>query len=140
MIRIIKEAVIILLICLVGMLLFAVVFYKYIPNRKVIPDVEKYEASEKVSAQLADNVDNSDENQRKTYRYEVTSNDLNNYIIKNDYVPGKANPFAEVSEDPESNTITVNPDNPDNPGKPNNNTIGGNTITTNETSDEPITK
>ena len=42
--KIIKEIIIMLLVCLVGMLLFSVIFYEYIPNRKIIPEVTQYSA------------------------------------------------------------------------------------------------
>ena len=95
----IKEAIIMLLVCLAGMLLFAVVFYEFIPNRKVVPEVAKYEVTEQVQEMLADNVDQENNNVVKTYT--VTASDLNNYEVKKDYVPGKANPFAAITEDPE---------------------------------------
>ena len=48
MTKIIKEIIIMLLVALAGMLLFAVIFYEYIPNRKVVPEVSQYSASEKI--------------------------------------------------------------------------------------------
>ena len=39
MAKIIKEIIIMLLTCLAGMLLFAVILYEYIPNRKVVPEI-----------------------------------------------------------------------------------------------------
>ena len=48
MAKIIKEIIIMLLTCLAGMLLFAVVLYEYIPNRKVVPEVAMYNASDKI--------------------------------------------------------------------------------------------
>lgn len=48
MAKIIKEIIIMLLVALAGMLLFAVIFYEYIPNRKVVPEVIQYSASEKI--------------------------------------------------------------------------------------------
>ena len=93
---IIKEVIIMLLVCLVGILLFAVIFYEFIPNRKVVAETVKYQATSEVRQLLSDNVDNRENQVLKTYT--VTSSDLNNYEQTNDYVPGKADPFAEVSE------------------------------------------
>ena len=94
--KVIKEIIIMLLICLVIMLIFAVVFYEYIPNRKVVAEVTTYTPSDKTQELLADNIDSKEDEVVLTY--EVTSSDLNNYEITNEYVPGRVNPFAEVSE------------------------------------------
>ena len=104
--RVFKEIAIMLGICLAGILLCALAFYEYIPNRKVVPDVIKYEASGQVSEQLADNVNHERDQVLKTY--EVTSVDLTNYKTEKEYVPGKANPFASVKENIEA-TATENP-------------------------------
>ena len=102
--KIIKEIIIMLLVCLVGMLLFSVIFYEYIPNRKIIPEVTQYSASDKIKEQMADDIDKKDDQIVKTF--EVTSSDLNNFKVTKDYVAGKANPFAAVASDAESNATT----------------------------------
>ncbi len=104
MAKVIKEIIIMLLVCLVGILLYAVAFYKFIPNRKVVAEVRQYKASEQITEQLSDNVEERDDKIIKTY--EVTSTDLNNYQVKDKYVPGKANPFASVTENPETGATT----------------------------------
>ena len=104
MAKAIKEIIVLLLVCLVGMLLFAVLFYEYIPNRKVIPEVSKYEASEQVKQLKEDDIDKKDS--QVVLTYQVTSSDLNNYKAQKEYVPGKANPFAPVSQDVEANATT----------------------------------
>ena len=90
--KIIKEIIIMLLICLVGMLLFAVLFYQYIPNRKVVAEVKEYQASTEVDQLLEDNIDQ--EKNEVVLTYSVTSSDLSNYEATNNYNPGKANPFS----------------------------------------------
>ena len=95
--KVIKEIMIMLLVCLVGILLFAVVFYEYIPSRKEVSEVAAYEPTSAVKEQLSDNIDQMDEQVILTFEqgdYEVTSTDLNRYKNKNIYVPGKANGFA----------------------------------------------
>ena len=77
--KIIKEIIIMLLVALAGMLLFAVIFYEYIPNRKVVPEVTQYSASEKIKELKADNIDKRDEQIIKTFK--VTSSDLSNYKV-----------------------------------------------------------
>ena len=102
--KIIKEIIIMLLVCLVGMLLFSVIFYEYIPNRKIVPEVTQYSASDKIKEQMADDIDKKDDQIVKTF--EVTSSVLNNFKVTKDYVAGKANPFAAVASDAESNATT----------------------------------
>ena len=104
--KVIKEMMIMLLVCLVGMLLFAVAFYEFIPSRKVVPEVTQYSVSEQVQELLADDIDKR--NDQVVLTYKVTSSDLNNYKVTNSYVPGKANPFGPVAQDPETNATTNN--------------------------------
>lgn len=94
--KVIKEIIIMLLVCLITMLIFAIGFYDFIPNRKTVAEVKNYEASETVQVLLQDNID-SVNNSEVILSYEVTSSDLNNYQSTNEYVPGKANPFAAAS-------------------------------------------
>ena len=100
MAKIIKEIIIMLLVALAGMLLFAVIFYEYIPNRKVVPEVIQYSASEKIKELKADNIDQKNEQIIKTF--EVTSSDLSNYKVTNDYVAGKSDPFAPTKQSPDA--------------------------------------
>ena len=102
--KIIKEIIIMLLTCLVGMLLFAVIFYEYIPNRKIVPEVSQYAPSEQVKEIMADDIDKR--NDQVVLTYKVTGSDLNNYKVTKDYVPGKANPFGAVSQDVEASATT----------------------------------
>ena len=96
MAKAIKEIIIMLLICLVTMLILAIVLYKYIPNRKVVPEVVTYTATEDVQDLLNDNIDTKSDSDNVILTYEVTSSDLKNYQSTNTYVPGKSNPFAAV--------------------------------------------
>lgn len=104
MAKVIKEIIIMLLTCLAGMLLFAVIFYEFIPNRKVVPEVAQYNASEKIKELKADDIDKKNETIIKTF--EVTSSDLTNYKIANDYVPGKADPFGSSKTSPDAGSTT----------------------------------
>ena len=100
MAKIIKEIILMLLTCLAGMLLFAVVFYNYIPNRKIIPEIAVYNASEKIKELKSDDIDKRNETIIKTFQ--VTSSDLINYKIANDYVAGKSNPFGSAKTNPDA--------------------------------------
>ena len=109
--KVVKEIIILLLVCLITMLLLAVIFYNYLPARKIIPEVATYKASDTVTELLADNIDNTDNNVLLTYEggeYEVTKSDLKNYESVKKYVPGKSNPFAKVATDNNSNTNSSN--------------------------------
>lgn len=127
MTKVIKEIIIMLLICLVLMLLFAILFYEYIPSRKVVAEITTYQANDETQQLLSDTID-SQKNEKPIYTYEVTSSELKGFEKKNEYVPGKSNPFASVSEgtkDP--NTIKNN----STTNNSNNNTTNNNS-TTNE--------
>ena len=104
MAKIIKEIILMLLTCLAGMLLFAVVFYNYIPNRKIVPEIAVYNASEKIKELKSDDIDKRNETIIKTFQ--VTSSDLTNYKIANDYVAGKSNPFGSAKTNPDAGSST----------------------------------
>ncbi len=104
MAKTIKEIIIMLLACLVAMLTLAIILYKYIPSKKIVPEVSTYEASEQVQDLLDDNIDSKTEEDKVLATYEVTKSDLSGYQKSNDYIPGKSNPFADVSK-----TITDEP-------------------------------
>lgn len=103
MAKTIKEIIIMLLVCLVTMLLLAIALYQYIPNKKAVPEITTYVATDDIQELLADDIDTKSEEVILTYEsgsdseYTVTSSDLNNYESTNDYVPGKSNPFAAYS-------------------------------------------
>ena len=93
---IIRETIIALLVCLAVLLILSVALYNYIPANKVVPETVEYTPSKEIQNQLNAAVeDNSDE---IIMTYEITAQDLENYERSNEYNPGKANPFAPVSE------------------------------------------
>lgn len=134
MAKVIKEIIILLLICLVIMLLLAICFYEFIPSRKVVAEVTEYAPQEEIEELLSDDIDS--EKDEVVLTYEVTSSDLNNYEITNEYVPGRINPFAAVEEEEEevsgNNTNTNSTTNETNTTS--NNSISNSTTSTNETS------
>ena len=115
MAKIIKEIIIMLLVCLLTMLVLAIALYKYIPNRKTVPEVVKYTASEDVQDLLDDNIDSKSDTDNVILTYEVTAGDLSGYQSTNTYVPGKSNPFAATasSDIAEDNNNTGNSGNGD---------------------------
>ena len=95
MAKVIKEIIIMLVICLLTML--AIALYRYIPNRKAVPEVVTYTASEDVQDLLEDNIDTKSDQDNVILTYEVTASDLSGYQSTNTYIPGKSNPFAPAS-------------------------------------------
>lgn len=100
---IIKELIIILLLCLAIMLILGIWLYEYIPLAKTIPNPVSYTTPDNVKQELADTT-GVDESQI-IMTYEVDANDLNNYKRIQDYKPGKANPFSSY-ETTETNTAS----------------------------------
>ena len=99
---IIKELIIVLLLCLAIILLLGVLLYEYVPMSKTVPNPVSYTTPEDLQQELAasSDVDNS----QIILTYEVDSTDLNNYERINDYQPGKANPFSSYETSGENTT------------------------------------
>lgn len=88
---IIKEIIIVLLLCLAIMLVLGILLYEYVPITKTLPNEVSYTTPENVKQELLSSSDVDDTQVIMTY--EVNQDDLNNYRRVQDYVPGKANPF-----------------------------------------------
>lgn len=96
--KVVKEIIIILLMCLAIMLILAVALYQYLPSRKEVPAIQKYSTTEEIQDLLEDDIMARAESEAEPeLRYNVTSSDLNKYQVTEDYVPGKLHPFAEYS-------------------------------------------
>lgn len=92
--NVIKEIIIVLLLCLAIILILGVLLYEYVPSNKVIPEKVSYTTPEKVKEEL-NKADST--NIITTYEYNVEASDLNNYKRVSDYVPGKQNPFSSYN-------------------------------------------
>lgn len=108
--KVIKEIIIMLVVCLLTMLVLAIALYQYIPSKKIVPEISTYTASADVQDLLEDDIDSRTNKDKVILTYEVTSSDLNNYQTTKDYVPGKSNPFSAyvktyTGEDGEENQI-----------------------------------
>lgn len=101
--KVVKELIIVLLLCLAIILLLGILLYEYVPITKTIPNAVSYTTPEDVKEELADSqaIDES----QIIMTYEVDSTDLNNYAKIQDYKPGKANPFSsyETTQTTETN-------------------------------------
>lgn len=135
---VIKEIILVLLLCLAIILVLAIALYKYIPVSKTLPSEVAYTmpADTKEELSASEYVDNS----QIVMTYTVNASDLKNYQRTNNYKPGKANPFApyetveqngEVENSNSGNTQTNN--NSNNNTNSNENTVSNNN--TNSTSE-----
>lgn len=104
---IIKELIIVLLLCLAIILVLGILFYEYIPIAKEVPEDVKYSTSDEIQEQKTEIRGlTADEEYYSGETDSINSDDLNNYRRTQDYVPGKANPFAAY--DTTSDTPTTN--------------------------------
>lgn len=96
--KVIKQVITILLTIITVALVFAIIFYKYIPTNKVIPTkVPAYSTPERVEAEINEtNTETEFTSQNQVY--EITDSDLSLYQSKKSYNPGKSDPFKAYSE------------------------------------------
>lgn len=107
---IIRETIIILLLCLAIILVLGVVLYNYVPTNKIVPEEVSYTQTEEVKKAIQESV--SAENTQVVLTYEIDETDLDNYEKIKDYKPGKTNPFSAYQEEvqEESNTVDAESD------------------------------
>lgn len=101
---VVKEIIIMLLLCLAIIIVLGLLLYDYVPMSKVVPEPVSYTTPEEVQQELkqAGSIDDS----QVIMTYEVDSTDLNNYKNIKNYKPGKANPFSSYQKEVETNTTT----------------------------------
>lgn len=99
---IIKEILILLLLCLAICLVLGVIFYDYIPTNKVVPStVEAYKTSNTIKDEISQEIVDYP---KQNITLEITDSDLILHKEEHSYDQGKANPFAPASAGP-SNTV-----------------------------------
>jgi hypothetical protein len=105
---IVKELIIILLLCLAIILVLGVLLYEYVPMTKTVPNPVSYTTPTEVQEELANTTNEVIETFETTSdSLGVDSSDLNNYTKIQDYKPGKANPFSSyASTTSEENTTS----------------------------------
>lgn len=128
--NIIKEIIIMLLLCLAIILVLGVLLYEYVPSNKIIPDEVSYTTPENIKEELSKSEGVDDEQVILTYSIDAT--DLNNYERINTYVAGKPNPFSSYDtssssgEDTEQNgSSSKNPGTSNSSGSSNNSGSSG---------------
>lgn len=126
---VIKEILIIVLLCCAVCLILGVVFYDYIPTNKVIPSqVQAYQTSNTIKDEISQGVSNYEAG---NYIFEITDSDLSLYRQSDSYDPGKANPFASSAL---SENTTTNTGNTTSNGNTSNNSSSGNSNQNNNSS------
>ena len=107
---ILKEIIIVLLLCLAIILVLGIILYEYVPISKTIPNQVEYTTPEGAKQELLES--GSLDTSQVIMTYEVNSDDLNNYKRVKNYNPGKANPFSSyetpVEETERNNTNSIN--------------------------------
>lgn len=99
--NIIKEIIIMLLLCLAIILILGVILYEYVPSNKILPEEVSYVTPQNIKEEL--NSSNSVEEDKVILTYEIDESDLANYQRIKDYKPGKVNPFSTCEEKTEEN-------------------------------------
>ena len=103
---IIKELIIVLLLCLAIIIILGILLYEYVPMVKTLPNQVSYTTPQETKEELAE-ASEVDESQ-VVMTYEVNSADLNNYKKVQKYKPGKANPFSSYEQSTTGTNTTEN--------------------------------
>lgn len=135
---IIKELIIVLLLCLAIIIILGILLYEYVPMAKTLPNQVSYTTPQEAKEELAE-ASEVDESQ-VVMTYEVNSADLNNYKKVQKYKPGKANPFSSYEQSTAGTNTTENgsSNNTEN-GNSSSNTTGNNSSSNGSTSSDNTT-
>ncbi len=96
---ILKEIIIILLLCIAILLVLGIIFYDYNPLNKIVPNKIAYSTPNEIKDEIQQNEVKDVLEGGVNIVYSIDSSDLNIYKKSNSYVSGKANPFASIAED-----------------------------------------
>ena len=99
---ILKEIIIVLLLCAIILFVLGILFYDYNPINKVVPNKIAYSVPENIKNELEENVQNTLSVENKVYTIE--GSDLNIYKKSKAYNPSKENPFASTSSEDANTT------------------------------------
>ena len=106
---IIKETIIVLVLCFVILLILGLMFYEYNPIGKVVPSTVTYTTPNEIAGEIAveDRINELAEIQNRVYT--IDGSDLTKYQKSKNYDPSKENPFAKtpVNEASSENTNTT---------------------------------
>ncbi len=104
--NVIKEMIIILLLCLAIILVLGLLLYEYVPTGKIIPEEVSYTTPSEIKEEI--NKGENVEDEQVILTYSVDSTDLRNYERINTYVPGKTNPFSSYDTSSTQGNNTTN--------------------------------
>ena len=135
--KVIKEIIIVLLLCLAIILLLGLLLYDYVPMAKVVPEPVSYVTPEEVQEELlsAGGVDES----QIVMTYQIDSTDLNNYKRIQNYKPGKTNPFSSYETGTTGENTTSNNSNTGSSSSGGTTSSDNSSTTTNNNSDNTST-
>lgn len=103
--KIIKETAIVLLLCIAIILILGLLFYKYIPTNKIVPNKVAYEMPENIAEELQNDVDGTS---FVNITYTLDPAAIKNSKRTNEYNPGRQNPFASIDQVNDGNTANSN--------------------------------
>ena len=105
---ILKEIIIMILLCVAIIFILSVLFYDYNPINKIVPNKIAYSVPENIKNELEEEekVENKLVVENKVYT--IQGSDLNLYKKTNTYNPSKENPFAKTSSGAPSGTGSGN--------------------------------
>lgn len=95
--EIIKEFFIVLLLCAAILLILGVIFYDYIPDKKVVPNKVAYSVPNEVKGELEEANLESSAPKVQDMVYTIEGADLDAYIRSKTYNPSKQNPYANTT-------------------------------------------
>ncbi len=122
--NVIKEMIIILLLCLAIILVLGLLLYEYVPTGKIIPEEVSYTTPSEIKEEI--NKGENVEDEQVILTYSVDSTDLRNYERINTYVPGKTNPFSSYDTSSTQGNNTTNGSQNSGNGNSNNTNSGNN--------------
>ena len=111
-----KELFIMALLIMIVVFMIGMIFYKYMPNNKTVPEPVTYTADSTTKAVLqeiaiisSESTEGSSETESIIKSYSIGQKELSNAAARKSYTSGKTDPFAEYkAEEPNSNTTTQN--------------------------------
>lgn len=107
--EVIKDLIVSILIVICIGIILSIIFYDDIAIGKVIPEAEEYALTTEMQNDLQNS--NLDDAEEIVINYYIDASDLKKYEKTNQYVKGKSNPFAEISENEIGNNSTTGDNN-----------------------------
>lgn len=126
---ILKETIIILLICIAILLILGVLFYDYNPLNKILPNKVAYSTPEEIKKEIQEDEVKDILESEYNVVYSIDSTDMNTYKKQNSYVAGKLNPFSTIDEETQTSSQNGQANGNTSSNATNNKTPGTNNVT-----------